>query len=368
MTNDDLKAALAAAGDEILFARAGALGAVTLNRPKALNAITQPMVLALDAQLKAWAVDDAVGAVTIGGAPRDENRVPFCSGGDIRLIYEAQNDPERKFAVAFYAEEYRVNTFIHRYPKPYIALIDGVVMGGGVGVSIHGSHRVMSERTLFAMPETGIGLFPDVGATYFLPRLPGNAGLYLGLTAARVGAADALYLGLATHHVPSARMAELDAALRAADCAGDGHAVVNDILGRFTADPGPAPILAQMEAIDRCFAGESVEAIVDNLKAEGSDWANETLAVMATKSPTSLKITHRQLTTLGGLDFEDAMKMEYRMAIRCNFGHELFEGIRSVIIDKDQSPDWQPARLEDVSDAAVAEYFEPPKTGDMTFD
>jgi len=177
--------ATAAADGEILLAVTGGLGEITLNRPKALNAVTQPMVTAMDAQLKTWAEDPAIGAVVVRGAPRDETRVPFCAGGDIRLIYDERNDPDRKFAVEFYAEEYRLNSFIYRYPKPYIALIDGVVMGGGVGVSIHGSHRVMSERTMFAMPETGIGLIPDIGATYFLSRLPGRTGLYLGLTAAR---------------------------------------------------------------------------------------------------------------------------------------------------------------------------------------
>lgn len=359
--------ATAAADGEILLAVTGGLGEITLNRPKALNAVTQPMVTAMDAQLKTWAEDPAIGAVVVRGAPRDETRVPFCAGGDIRLIYDERNDPDRKFAVEFYAEEYRLNSFIYRYPKPYIALIDGVVMGGGVGVSIHGSHRVMSERTMFAMPETGIGLIPDIGATYFLSRLPGRTGLYLGLTAARIGGADALHLGLATHYVPSDRMAALDTALREGDYSTRAHAAVGRILDGFAEDPGVAPIVENLEAIDRCFGGETVEQVIAKLQAEGTPWAEETLAALDEKSPTSLKVTFRQLTTLGDLDLEDALKMEYRMAIRCNFGPELFEGIRAVVIDKDRSPKWHPASVAEVSDDLVAEHFAVPATGDMTF-
>jgi enoyl-CoA hydratase len=351
-----------AADGEIYYSREGGLARVTLNRPKALNALTQPMALALDAWLKDWRTDDSVQAVAIRGAAREDGRVPFCSGGDIRFLHQQQNDPERKFAVTFYEQEYRLNTLVFRFPKPYVALIDGVVMGGGVGVSFHGSHRVMSENALFAMPETGIGLFPDVGATYFLPRCPGRMGLYMGLSGARIGVADALYLGLATHHVPSARMAQFDAAL------GEAGADIDGVLEAFSADPGEAPLAAQQEVVDRCFAGASVEEILDNLAAEGSEWADQARATLLEKSPTSLKITHRQLTQYGDLDFEAAMEIEYRMAIRCNFSHEFYEGIRAQIIDKDRQPKWRPARLEDVDEALIDSYFQAPATGDMTFE
>ncbi len=351
-----------AADGDILFTREGALARVTLNRPKALNALTQPMALALDVRLKEWQSDDTVQAVAIRGSARENGLVPFCSGGDIRFLYQQQNDPERKFAVTFYEQEYRLNTLVFRFPKSYVSLIDGVVMGGGVGISFHGSHRVMSERALFAMPETGIGLFPDVGATYFLPRCPGRMGLYMGLTGARIGVADALYLGLATHHVPSAWFAELDAAM------GSAGADIDGVLGGFTTDPGEAPLAAEQETVDRCFAGASVEAILDNLAAEGTEWAKNTSALLLEKSPTSLKITHRQLTQFNELDFEAAMAVEYRMAIRCNFSHEFYEGIRAQIIDKDRQPNWQPARLEDVGEDLVDSYFQAPVTGDMTFE
>ena len=357
-----------AADGDIIFARQGGLANVTLNRPKALNALTQPMAIALDDQLRLWQEDAAVKAVSIQGAAREDGRVPFCSGGDIRFLHEQQNDPHKQFAITFYEQEYRLNTLVFRFPKPYVALIDGVVMGGGVGISFHGSHRVMSEHALFAMPETGIGLFPDVGATYFLPRCPGRMGLYMGLTGARIGVADALYLGLATHHVPSARMAEFGAALGAADLSGDAASAIDAVLTGFTADPGAAPLAARQDEVDRCFVGDSIEAILDNLSAEGTPWAEETHATLMEKSPTSLKITLRQLTQHNDLDFEAAMEVEYRMAIRCNFSSEFYEGIRAQIIDKDRQPKWQPARLEDVGEDLVASYFQAPDSGDMTFE
>ena len=356
------------ADGDIVFTEKDGLAGATLNRPQALNALTQPMALALDAQLRAWQTDPSVRAVTIKGAAREDGRVPFCSGGDIRFLHQQQNDPERQFAITFYEQEYRLNTLVFRFPKPYVALIDGVVMGGGVGISFHGSHRVMSENALFAMPETGIGLFPDVGATYFLPRCPGRMGLYMGLTGARIGVADALYLGLATHHVPSARMTEFEAALGAADLSGGTQSAIDAVLGDFSTDAGEAPLAALQAEVDRCFAGDSIEAILAALAAEGTDWAKKTHATMLEKSPTSLIITYRQLTQYGDLDFEAAMKVEYRMAIRCNFSHEFYEGIRAQIIDKDRQPKWRPARLEDVGQDLIESYFQAPASGDMMFE
>lgn len=357
-----------AADGDIVFSNDGGFARVTLNRPKALNALTQTMAVALDTQLKAWQADDSVHAVAIKGAAREDGRVPFCSGGDIRFLHQQQNDPERQFAITFYEQEYRLNTLVFRFPKPYVALIDGVVMGGGVGISFHGSHRVMSEHALFAMPETGIGLFPDVGATYFLPRCPGRMGLYMGLSGARIGVADALYLGLATHHVPSARMAAFESALAAADLSGAAGSAIETVLTEFSADSGDAALAARQEEVDRCFAGDSVAAILANLAEEGTEWAEETRATLLEKSPTSLKITYRQLTQYSDLDFEAAMKIEYRMAIRCNFSHEFYEGIRAQIIDKDRQPKWRPATLEDVGADLVESYFQAPASGDMTFE
>ena len=354
--------------DELIVERVGQVGSITLNRPRVLNVLTPVMVDGLNATLKAWAGDAAIKAVVIRGATRDDGKTPFCAGGDIRMLYEQRVDPERRFAVHFYQEEYRLNRRLHQFPKPHVALIDGVVMGGGVGASIHGSHRVMSERTLFAMPETGIGLFPDVGATHFLPRCPGHFGLYLGLTGARIGVADAVHCGLGTHHVPSAKIAALDRALLEADYARDPRKTVDAVIADFAAKPSVAPLESHRGGIERAFSAPSVEQIFARLEADGSPFATDTLKQLRTKSPLSLKVTFRQLTRHGDLSFDEAMKLEYRLAVHCNFGREFFEGIRAVVVDKDQAPQWRPARLEDVTEAMVDDYFRMPAGGDMTFD
>ena len=294
----------------------------------------------------------------------DDGRVPFCAGGDIRLLYGEQDDPDRHFATVFYAQEYRLNTFIFRYPKPYVALIDGVVMGGGVGISIHGSHRVMTERALFAMPETGIGLFPDVGATYFLPRLTGKAGLYLGLTGARIGAADSLYLGLVTHVVASDALQALDETLLAADFGSDAHAAIDPLLANCAADPGPAPLAARQAEIDRCFAAGSVEEIVANLEAEGSDWAGGDACDASSE-------VANQPQGLVQAAYGNMASGTSRRRWRWNTGSPciatwvsiFFEGIRAQIVDKDRNPAWRPARLEEVTAATVDAYFEVPPQG-----
>lgn len=332
---------------QVLFEVAGYAGVITLNRPQALNALTMSMAEEMSATLRRWAVDDAVRHVVIcasGGKA-------FCAGGDIRALYDwgRANDPT---FFRFFRGEYLLDTLIKRYPKPYVALIDGIVMGGGVGVSVHGSHRVASERLVFAMPETGIGFFPDVGGTFFLPRLPGEAGMYFGLTGERCRMADALYAGIATHHVPSARFGELYQALT------QGHDV-DDCLKRFAADPGPAALGERQADIDRHFGRDSVEAILDGLDAERSDWAQKTAASLRAKSPTSLKLAFRQLREGRGHDFESCMQLEYRIVHHIAGGHDFYEGIRAVVIDKDQTPRWRPGSLEEVSEAEVAAYFDP---------
>ncbi|MFQ5958200.1 MAG: enoyl-CoA hydratase/isomerase family protein [Alphaproteobacteria bacterium] len=349
--------------DDILFEVTGAVARVTLNRPKALNALTLDMVRRLDASLIDWARDDRVEAVVIAGA----GERAFCSGGDIRALYDSIRTPGDTYTAEFYRDEYTLNHRIFTYPKPYIALIDGVVMGGGVGVSVHGSQRVVSEHALFAMPETGIGLFPDVGGTYFLSRMPGEIGMYLGLTGARLEAADALYAGVGTDYVPRARLAGLIAALGETDYSGDARAAASATIARFTGDAGEAPLAAEREAIDRCFAGASVEEIIDALAGEGSDWAGKTRAALAAKSPTSLKVTFRQLRAGRDLDFAQAMRMEYRLSQRFCAGHDFAEGVRAVVIDKDNAPQWKPATLAEVSGAHVDAYFAPLAAGDLVF-
>ena len=346
---------------DIRFEVTGAIGRVTLDRPKALNALTLDMTRRLDARLVEWAGDGRIGAVVIEGA----GDRAFCAGGDVRALYESMRRPGDSLTADFYREEYTLNHRIFAFPKPYVALIDGVVMGGGVGVSVHGSHRAVTENVLFAMPETGIGLFPDVGGTHFLSRMAGELGMYLGLTGARLGAADAMYCGVGTHSVPRARLAGLVEALAETDFSGDAGRAADDTLVRFAADPGAPPLAGHRAAIDRCFAGDSVEEILGALEAEGGEWAANTLATLAAKSPTSLKVTHRQLREGRALDFAQAMRMEFRLSQHFCAAHDFAEGIRAAVIDKDNAPRWRPGELAAVGPADVERYFAPPAGGDL---
>jgi enoyl-CoA hydratase len=355
--------------DDILFGQIGGVGTVLLNRPQALNAFTLGMYRLFDSALRAWANDLSIHAVLIEGA----GDRAFCAGGDVRAVYEAgkgiSDDPD--FTRVFFAEEYRIISFLHHYPKPYVAILDGITMGGGAGVSINGAYRVATEKTMFAMPETGIGLFPDVGATRFLNLCPGHIGRYLGLTGARLGAADALYCGLATHFTPRERIPALVASLAGiAWQAGRERAQVEALLGEFAADPGLTPLAARRAIIDRCFAGDTMEAILDALDAETEDraWAAETRATLLTKSPTSLRITLRQLVLGRGVGLEDALRLEYRMTQRVMAAHDFYEGIRAVLIDKDQKPRWHPASLAEVDEATTESYFASLGSDELTFE
>jgi enoyl-CoA hydratase/carnithine racemase len=355
--------------DDILFGQRGGVGTVLLNRPQALNAFTLGMYRRFDPALRAWANDPAIRAVLIEGA----GDRAFCAGGDVRAVYEAGMgiSGDNEFTSVFFAEEYRLLRFLHHYAKPYVAIIDGITMGGGAGVSVNGAYRVATEKTMFAMPETGIGLFPDVGATRFLNLCPGHIGRYLGLTGARLGAADALYCGLATHFVPRARVPALREALTVVAWEiGREKAQVEALLGQFAADPGVAPIADRRAIIDRCFAGGTIEAILAALDAETEDraWAAETRAILLTKSPISLRITLRQLMLGRGMDLEDALRLEYRMTQHVMAAHDFYEGIRAVLIDKDQKPRWQPATLVEVDGVATESYFASLGSGELTFE
>ncbi|MDE1147917.1 MAG: enoyl-CoA hydratase/isomerase family protein [Azospirillaceae bacterium] len=350
----------------------GGIGHILLNRPKALNALNLDMIRILDPQLAAWARDPAVKAVVIRGA----GDRAFCAGGDVRAVWDsgkAWQAGEGDGAVArnFFAEEYRLNRRIKRFPKPYIALLDGITMGGGVGLSVHGSHRVTTEKTLLAMPETGIGLFPDVGGGYFLPRLAGELGTYLALTGARLGAADAAYTGIGTHHVPSDRLDALVVELADADYGRGAGATVDAILARHAAFPGEAPLATHRPSIDRSFAADTVEGIVACLGDEGMGfddaWAKETLDTLARMSPTSLKVALSQLRRGVAMEVEDVLAMEYRMTQAVLAGHDFYEGIRAQLVDKDRQPKWRPATLADVSESEVERHFQPVPTGDLTF-
>lgn len=351
--------------EDILFGREGAVATVTLNRPRALNAFTLDMYRRFDPKLREWEADPSVQAVLIRAS---EGRA-FCAGGDIRAIYEAgrgiAGDPA--LTSAFFREEYELIRRIHRYPKPYIAIIDGITMGGGAGVSVNGAFRIATEQTMFAMPETGIGLFPDVGATRFLNLCPGQIGRYLGLTGARLGPGDALACGFATHFLRRERVPALITALgRVTWRHAMQMAQVDEVLAAFRTTLGEPPLAAQRAAIDRCFAGNTVEGIFATLGSEAragsgreADWARETRTAMATKSPTSLKVTLRQLIDGQGLDIEAALALEYRLTQHMMQGHDFYEGVRAALVDKDQQPRWDPARLVEVTDAIVDSYFEP---------
>ncbi len=330
------------ADTDILFERRGRLGLVTLNRPKALNTLTHDMILRLERQLDLWRDDPGVAVVAIQGA----GDKAFCAGGDIRALYDAgrPGGANGRNNWQFYADEYRLNTKIKRYPKPYVSIMDGIVMGGGVGVSVHGSLRVATERTMFAMPETGIGLFPDVGGTWFLPRLPGQVGMWLGLTGSRLRAADTVAAGVCDWLVPAAELSSL-----------------LDLLatGEVPAPPSDRPTLEHRDEIDQCFGSDSVESILAALDRSGRDWAAGQRASILAKSPTCTRIALRQIRAGAGLDFEDCMRLEYRLARFCMTRPDFYEGVRAVILDKDNAPKWNPATLAEADDAHVAPAFAP---------
>ncbi len=336
-----------AADPEILFDRRGTAGIVTLNRPAALNAVTHGMVRALRAQLDAWREDPSITRVVVTAA----GERAFSAGGDLRRLYDLGRAEDYEAALDFWRDEYALNAAIKHYPKPYVALIDGIVMGGGVGVSVHGSHRVAGDRFQFAMPEVGIGFFPDVGATWFLPRLPGELGAYCALTAERLRADDAVASGVATHRVRSDRFADLADAL----C---GSVPVDAVLAAF-AEPAPeGPVTKMRGMIDRHFAADTVEDIVAQLDA-GDAGAHAMAATIRGKAPLSLKIALAQVRRGAQWSFDDCMRAEFRIVSRIVRGVDFYEGVRAVIVDKDNAPRWRPASLAEVTDAEVERHFAP---------
>jgi enoyl-CoA hydratase len=337
------------AESEVLTRVESGVGRITLNRPRALHALNRDMCEAMTAALLAWRGDQAVKSVLIDHS----GERGFCAGGDIRMIAES-GAGDASEAKAFFLSEYRLNHLMFEYPKPITAIVDGIVMGGGVGISEPAEVRIATERTTYAMPETGIGLFPDVGGGWFLPRLPGQAGVWLALTGARLKAADTVFLGIHSHYLPSDAL-EAFKAILAADPA---HPA--DVADGLETDPGEAPVEAHLEAIDRLFAFDTVEEIFAALEADRSEWALAQLAILKTKSPQSMKVTLRQLRTGATLaSFAENMAMEYRLGGRVVRSHDFQEGVRAVIVDKDNTPNWSPADLAGVSDAAVEALFAP---------
>ncbi|XP_028924994.1 3-hydroxyisobutyryl-CoA hydrolase, mitochondrial isoform X2 [Ornithorhynchus anatinus] len=347
----------AAEAGEVLLDKRGCAGVVTLNRPKALNALNLGMIRHIHPQLKRWEDDPETSLIIIKGA----GGKAFCAGGDIRAVTEA-GKAKQSLAQDFFREEYMLNHAIGSCRKPYVALIDGITMGGGVGLSVHGHFRVATEKTLFAMPETAIGLFPDVGGGYFLPRLPGKLGYFLALTGFRLRGRDVLKGGIATHFVHSEKLASLEKDLVALKSPSKEQ--VASILDDYHAQSqagGDQPFILEphKDQINSLFSAESVEQIIQNLHRDGSPFALEQLKIIKKMSPTSLKMTFRQFKEGASKDLSEVLTMEYRLSQACMRGHDFYEGVRAVLIDKDQNPKWMPATLEDVTEEFLDGCFRP---------
>lgn len=348
---------------DVLFEVRNGTGFITLNRPNALNALTLDMIHELTPLLMAWQEDPSVRAVVIRGA----GDRAFCAGGDVRAIWDAGRAGDR-LTEDFFRAEYTLNRLVHVFAKPYVALIDGVTMGGGVGLSVHGSHRVAGDKTLLAMPEVGIGLFPDVGATYFLPRLAGRLGLFLALTGWRLNGADAVYCGLATDYVPSDRMDDLVEAFAALDWEeAQPGTLVDGVIDRFKTPPAASELEPHQAVIDHCFSARSVESILAALDESGDDWAAKVAGIIRQQSPTSLKVAFVQLEKGAELDFDEGMIQEFRMSQACMAGKDFYEGIRALLVDRDKQPQWQPADLAGVTAALVESHFAPLGARDLAF-
>ncbi|NWZ84345.1 HIBCH protein, partial [Poecile atricapillus] len=348
---------------EVLLEKKGGAGIITLNRPKALNALNLSMIQQIYPQIKTWEKDPETFLIIIKGT----GGKAFCAGGDIRALTEAGKVGD-KLAQDFFRGEYRLNNAVGTCKKPYVALIDGITMGGGVGVSVHGHFRVATEKTVFAMPETAIGLFPDVGGGYFLPRLSGKVGYYLALTGCRLKGRDVLKAGIATHFVESEKLPALEKDLIALKS--PSKEKIADLLNSYhmkcTIDQEKEFVLDEhMEKINSIFSANSMEEIVKKLKQDGSPFAMKQLETINKMSPTSLKLTLRQLREGASMSLQEVLRMEYRLSQACMKGHDFYEGVRAVLIDKDQSPKWKPAALEEVSDGFVDNCFKPLGNDDL---
>ena len=341
--------------DDVIVSRRGAVGHISLNRPRALHALTQAMCEAISAALLEWRTDDRVAAVMLDHA---EGR-GFCAGGDVAMVRRSALEDGGTTGRAFFHAEYRMNHLLFTWPKPVVAFMDGVTMGGGVGLALPCRFRLATENTLFAMPEGAIGLFPDVGAGWYLPRLPGRTGQFLALTGARLDGAECLWSGLATHYLPGARLPEMKARI-----VGD-PAAIGTILENLADEPPPARLAGNAERIDRLFASDRLEDILDALAADPSDWAAKERKAVASKCPATAKVALRQFArSAGNRDFAEEMALEYRLASRMMMRPDFAEGVRAVLVDKDNAPRWEPAAPEGVTDEMLDAIFAPLPKGE----
>ena len=359
----------------ILTEVADGVGLITLNRPTAMNALSRGMVVAIREQLEAWADDDAVRAVVVRGA----GERGLCAGGDVKTLHGMMTQGRASEAMGYFHDEYRMNHAIAAHPKPYVALMDGFVLGGGVGVSAHGSHRVVTERTKLGMPETGIGFTPDVGGSWLLSRAPHRLGRHLGLTSEFATGADAVALGFADTLVPSedldAVVTDLRAALRETDAV-SAETAVDAVLARHAQEPGEAPLVTAAAWLEPAYAHDTVEEVLAELErvaAEHEDrqvreHAAGIVETIRAKSPTSVKVTLEALRRLEGIedgDVRDALRQEYRIASHMVRRHDMAEGIRAQLVDKDRNPQWDPATIEEVGDDVVQAHFDTPADGEL---
>ena len=342
---------------DVVARREGTLGHITLNRPAAYNALTLGMVRDIAAALDAWEHDAQVAVLLIDGA----GDRAFCAGGDIRALYEAARSGRHGDLADFFRDEYRLNGRLARYPKPIVAVMDGMTMGGGIGLGAHAAHRVVTERSILAMPEVKIGFAPDVGGTYLLSRAPGELGLHLALTGGRLGAADALACGLADAHVPTAHLHDLRIAL--ARCR--GGAEIRACLAELGRPPEPGDLAAARPWIDRCYRGGTAEEILDALRSAPEPDAQAAAAEIAGNAPTSVKVTLQALRDARLLDLEDCLDAEFRVSCSITRSPDFAEGVRAAVVDKDRAPRWQPARLSEVGRQDVLRHFAPTPFGEL---
>jgi len=339
---------------DVVFSKKGQLGIIKLNRPDALNALTLPMIQAIQKQLEIWKEDASISAVVVKAAAGKA----FCAGGDIRRLYECGEGGYAQ-QMSFFEQEYRLNHFIHQFPKPYIALMDGITMGGGVGISLHGAFPVATERFIFAMPETGIGFFPDIGASYLLSKCSHNMGVFLGLTGKRLDANESMKVGLVHTVIPSEHQEQVIEALSEIDLSEESYHRVESCIQTYAIKEPNQESRFDYEIISECFSRASIESMMSDLQEKNMDWTRDLFLELQNKSPTSLKVTLEQIHRAQGKSLLECLQTDYVLASHFMKGHDFYEGIRALLVDKDKSPQWQPDRLENVTEVMIAEYFEP---------